>query len=114
MLHEEFFQFCQFQKGKSLSEGCILCCKDERGHNEPDEVAQVFKGPVCPKKLISKVDGTPTVQKKKRVDTRGERKETTVASKKVRLLFSARANYLEIKLKLHVFQESKPFNINTV
>ena len=29
-------------------------------------------------------------------------------------LFSARANYLEIKLKLHAFQESKPFNINTV
>ena len=29
-------------------------------------------------------------------------------------LFSARANYLQIKLKLHVFRESKPFHIHTV
>ena len=39
----------------------------------------------------------------------------TVASKKVRFFcfdkFSARANYLEIKLKIHVFQEPNPLSL---
>ena len=34
-------RFCQSQKGKSLTVGCIRCSEDEREHSKHDEGAQV-------------------------------------------------------------------------
>ena len=36
----EDFQFGQFKRDKSLTEGCVLCSEDERGQSERDEGAQ--------------------------------------------------------------------------
>ena len=33
-------QFFQFQRDESLTEGCVHCSEDERGHIERDEGAQ--------------------------------------------------------------------------
>ena len=35
------FRFCHFYRDKSLTERCVCCSEDERGHNERDGEVQV-------------------------------------------------------------------------
>ena len=45
------YQFCQFYRDRSLTEGCVRCSEGEREHSEHDVEAQVprlkSREPVC-------------------------------------------------------------------
>ena len=62
---------------KSLTEGCVRCSKDERGHSERDEGAQIPSVEIEGICVSKNLDETTRFQSEKRVDMRDQRKVTT-------------------------------------